>query len=339
MKILFDIGHPAHVHLFRNFISYLINHKHKIHIITRDKDITNKLLDYYNLPYDCISYPAFNNLSRLKELSIRNYKLLKLNHKEKYDLSFGTSVSIGILSLLSKNISLNFNEDDDNIVPLYALLAYPFSTKIINPICLQYSKWKKKRILHNSYHELAYLHPNNFSPDISILKKYNLSPYNYIIIRNSALKAHHDTGAKGIEKEIWHRIFDLIRNDKLIYSFEDKKSHQIDPWDMHHVLSFAKLLISDSQTMTAEAAVLGVPSIRYNSFVGKISYLEELEQRFELTYGYKPGQEKNLIEMLTHLISNKNIKDEWSLKMKKMLTEKIDLNQWTIDFFEKELNK
>jgi predicted glycosyltransferase len=33
------------------------------------------------------------------------------------------------------------------------------------------------------------------------------------------------------------------------------------------------LYIGDSQTMAAEAAVLGIPSIRFNSFVGKLVYL------------------------------------------------------------------
>ena len=36
----------------------------------------------------------------------------------------------------------------------------------------------------------------------------------------------------------------------------------IDPSDMHHALAFASLYIGDTQTMAAEAAVLGTPSIR-----------------------------------------------------------------------------
>jgi predicted glycosyltransferase len=47
------------------------------------------------------------------------------------------------------------------------------------------------------------------------------------------------------------------------------------------------MYIGDSQTMTAEAAVLGTPAIRFNDFVGELSYLEELEYTFDLTYGIK----------------------------------------------------
>ena len=54
---------------------------------------------------------------------------------------------------------------------------------------------------------------------------------------------------------------------------------------MHHVMAFASLYIGDSQTMAAEAGVLGVPFVRFNDFVGRIDYLRELEDVYELGYG------------------------------------------------------
>ena len=48
---------------------------------------------------------------------------------------------------------------------------------------------------------------------------------------------------------------------------------------------FASLYIGDSQTMAAEAGVLGVPFVRFNDFVGRIGYLRELEDIYELGYG------------------------------------------------------
>jgi predicted glycosyltransferase len=48
---------------------------------------------------------------------------------------------------------------------------------------------------------------------------------------------------------------------------------------------FASLYIGDSQTMAAEAGVLGVPFVRFNDFVGRIGYLRELEDVYELGYG------------------------------------------------------
>lgn len=54
---------------------------------------------------------------------------------------------------------------------------------------------------------------------------------------------------------------------------------------MHHVMAFASLYMGDSQTMAAEAGVLGVPFVRFNDFVGRIGYLRELEDVYELGYG------------------------------------------------------
>lgn len=339
MNILFDIGHPAHVHLFKNFILYLKNNDHNIYIATRNKDVTNTLLKYYNLNYTSLTNPATGLFSMLGELIKRDYLILKKHKKYNFDISFGTSVSIGHLSLFTKVKSYNFCEDDDSVIPIQAMISYPFNTGVIIPECLRYTKWRSKRIKYNSYHELAYLHPNNFTPNIEILNKYNLAPLEYIIIRNSALKAHHDINVKGLKGNVWERVYKIISNYHLVYSKENEKSHQIEPWDMHHIIAFAKLVISDSQTMSAEAAVLGVPSLRYNSFVGRISYLEELEHKYGLTYGFKPGYEKSLIRTLNEMLINKNIKNEWLQKRKRMLSEKVDLNQWMIDFFEKELKK
>ena len=62
---------------------------------------------------------------------------------------------------------------------------------------------------------------------------------------------------------------------------------------MHHVMAFASLYIGDSQTMAAEAGVLGVPFVRFNDFVGRIGYLRELEDVYELGYGIHATQLKS----------------------------------------------
>ena len=92
--------------------------------------------------------------------------------------------------------------------------------------------------------------------------------------------------------------------------------------------------------MTAEAAVLGIPSIRYNSFVGRISYLEELEHKYDLTFGFLPDRDEDkLLSTLKGMLERTDLKEAWQKKKEKMLTEKIDLNQWMIGLFEKEVIK
>lgn len=98
------------------------------------------------------------------------------------------------------------------------------------------------------------------------------------------------------------------------------KSEQI-----HSVLYYATMLISDSQTMTSEAAVLGTPALRMNSFVGKISYLEEQEKKYGLTYGFLPGNFNGLLSKIDELLGMPNLKSEWQLRREQMRHDKIDV--------------
>ncbi|MFH1000132.1 MAG: DUF354 domain-containing protein, partial [Bacteroidota bacterium] len=301
INVLFDIGHPAHFHLFKNFILFLKERGIQFFIVTRNKEITNTLIKYYGYDYLTLSNPGGNLFTMVFELIKRDLSIFNLQLKHKFTHAFGTSVSIAHLSAISKVKSYNFNEDDDAVVPLYARLTYPFTTKIINPDCISHDKWKGKRVFVPSYHELAYLHPNSFTPDKKILEKYRLHEKKYVIFRLSALKAHHDIGANGISAELRHKIVNLLADFEIIESKECKTGNKIEPWDMHHILSFAKMIISDSQTMAAEAMVLGTPSIRINTFVGKISYLEELENHYQLGYGFLPYDEKEILKRVGEL--------------------------------------
>ncbi len=332
-SILFDIGHPAHVHLLRNFIKRLIKQGDKVIIVTRDKEMTNELLEHYKLDYQCISVAKPGLLGKFFELIQRTYKIMRLHQKYQFDSAWGTSVSIGFLSLFYKVKSYNLNEDDDATVPFYSWLAYPFSTKILNPDCIKYNRWADKRILYNSYHELAYLHPDNFTLDERILQTYDLAKGKYIVFRFSALSAHHDLNAKGLSKEIFEKILNFCGNYKIVKSVEKEKNHSFKSWHMHHILAGAKMIISDSQTMSIEAAVLGVPSLRINSFMGKSTVLDELEFKYQLTVGLYPHQEEKILNTVKSIINSSSSGKLWEEKCCKLYRDKVGLNEWLYNFY------
>jgi predicted glycosyltransferase len=272
----------------------------------------------------------------LKEVMVRIYRLWKLHRKHRFDVAFGTSPSIAHLTLitLGRVRSFNFGEDDDDIVPLHAWTTYPFTTKVINPDCLRFSRWKAKRVLYSSYHELAYLHPDNFTPDERILEKYGLQKGRYVIFRLVSLTAHHDGGAKGISPELKHKMLSKLHRYDIIESMEGKAGNKVEPWDMHHLLAFTKMIISDSQTMTVEAAMLGVPALRINTFIDKSTVIGELEHRYRLAYGYYPDRHEEILATLTELLANRGLENEWQKRRQHLLSEKIDFNRWMIDYFE-----
>ena len=55
-KIIFDVGHPAHVHLFRNAIGILAEIGCEIKIVARPQEITLDLLRAYNLEYESLKH-------------------------------------------------------------------------------------------------------------------------------------------------------------------------------------------------------------------------------------------------------------------------------------------
>lgn len=332
-NVLIDIGHPAHVHLFKNFIWYLKDKGHHVVVVSRDKDMTVRLLDSFQIDHVCISRIKSGAIPMFGELIKRNKAVFKLHKKHKFHLAFGTSVSIAHLSAISSVRSFILEEDDDDIIPIFTYITYPFATGIIIPQCLRYKKWKKKRIPHRSYHELAYLHPDVFKPDRAVLKKYGLEPFNYIIVRNSSFQAHHDWAEKGLSTGVWDEVKKIISSYPVLISQEKEKNASFVPIDMHHLLSFSKLIITDSQTMTMEAACLGVPSVRYNSFVGRLSVLRELENEYGLTFGFRPGEESLMLEKIRQLLSQKDLEAKWKEKQSCLLSEKVNFSEWLIDFY------
>ena len=240
-----------------------------------------------------------------------------------------------IHSRFSRATSVVFNEDDAKTVPIFAKLSYLPAHYIITPDCLKFEEHGKKHITHPSYHELAYLHPDNFCPDNGILQKYGLEEKKYVIARFSALKAHHDVGARGISTELWERIKAFLGKYEIVKSIEnDGGLHQIEPWDMHHILAFAKMIISDSQTMTIEGAVLGIPSVRINTFVGRSTVIDDLENKYKLAIGFLPDKEEEISGTIKTVLEDGSTGRIWAQRRADLLKDKVDLNQWILGFFD-----
>jgi uncharacterized protein len=344
MHYLFYLGHPAHFHLFKNVIRDLEGKGHQISITCKEKDILVDLLTGSGFAYSNL-LPEGRNDTKIGIFSgmiKRDFRAFKLVRKYKPDLLVGTSVENSHLTRLLGIPSVNFNEDDAAVVPLYARFSYPWSSVILSPNVCDNGRWNYKTIKYSGYHELAYLHPNNFKPEKKIVMKYFNPQEKYFILRFAKLKAHHDFGAKGIDFSIAKKIIKILsRHGKVYITSEIKLDSEleqyrilINPLNIHHVLAFAGLYIGDSQTMAAEAGVLGTPFIRYNDFAGRIGYLDDLENNYNLGFSIKPGNEESLLTTVKELVSNDATKQIFAERRKKMLSEKIDVLKFMVWFLE-----
>lgn len=343
MRILIDIGHPAHVHYFNNLANELKVRGHTIQITVKDLVSAKTLLDKYELEYIVLPKKSDSLIGKFFNQIRYDWFVLKICRKNKIDLALGVSLTITHLSLLSSIKSIAFDDDDDAVQPLFVKWGQPYASELLSPDVLKGKQKRKDVVYYPGYHELAYLHPNRFSPDENVLSEIGLKNGDrYFVLRFNAFKAHHDIGVSGLSHEQKERLIDLLsKMGKVFITSErelDREFEQyrinIGPEKIHSLIYYSTMFLGDSQTMTSEAAVLGTPSIRCNSFVGRISYLEEEEHKYGLTYGFKPDQFEALLTKVKELLDTPNLKSEWQKRRNIMLKDKIDVTAFWIWFVE-----
>ena len=349
MNILIEIGHPAHVHKLAATMKILKNHHHKIVVVTKDIASIKFLLSKFDIPYKVIGAKKDSLIGKgIMQLWYNMRCLIILKH-EKIDLIIG-SLSAAYMTRMTKVPSVLFDDDDDEVEPLIVKYVHPYITNILSPTSLTRKRGRKDTIYYSGYHELAYLHPNRFTPDSSILAELGLKEGDpYFILRFNAFKAHHDIGIHGISIENKRILINILEKKGKVFITTERnmenefKKYQLSlsPEKIHSLIYYATMLIGDSQTMTSEAAVLGTPSIRSNSFIGRISYLEEEEHTYGLTYGFLPDNFEAMKQKIECLLSIPNLKEIWQKKRQVMLNDKIDVTAfyvWIIENYPASVN-
>lgn len=347
MNILIQLSHPAHFHLYKNVAKNLMGDGHKVYILIKTKDILEDLLQQSGLPYCNILKDAHrkSKLGILWDMVVRDWRMLRFVKKNNIDLLTGSTVEVAQVGWLTRRFRVNTGEDDMNVVPLFPKMAGPFMETILSPrVCNNYSL-EPFSVKYESYHELAYLHPHHFEAERKVVEKYFSTDTPYFIMRFSSLNAYHDNGIKGINTEIAQRLIDILKPHGRIYITSERELEPqfeqyripIKTLDMHHVMAFSTLYIGDSQTMAAEAGVLGVPFVRFNDFVGRIGYLNELEDVYHLGFGIKASEEgavDRMYQVVKDILAMTDLKEEWQFRRHKMLSEKIDYAQFLTWFIE-----
>lgn len=331
MKVLFDIAHPADVHFFKNLIFNLQKHGHSVLVAARNKDVSLDLLDAYQIDYVPVGRIGRNKFSLISEWIKRDYEILKLAYKFSPDILVGLGPCPVHSARILKKFSILFN--DSEVVNSAALLSYPFANVILTPS--NFSKnLGKKQIRFDGYKELAYLHPNYFRPNLKIYDDLGLkSKDKYIVMRFVAWKAGHDFNQHGLSLEMKVKfVHELNKYAKVYISSESEPPPELEaykitlpPEKMHDLLYYAHMFIGDSQTMTTEAAVLGTPAVRCNSFVGihDMSNFVELENTYNLIFNY--SDPNKALEKAIELIQIKDLKSQWRIKKDNLLKDKIDV--------------
>lgn len=344
MNILVDIGHPAHVHLMKYTIKELQRDGHKVIITTKEVPIILRLLEKEGFSYVTLGKKGKGLFYKLL-FQLKFYaKMLRIIRKEKIEIGTGTSMSIPLLSKLSKMKSINMDDDDDEVQSISVRFVHPFSDVRLTPDAIIGHRKSHAALFYAGCHELAYLHPKRFTPDETVLRKCGLKRGDvYFIMRFVAFQAYHDNGQYGLSKEQKKQIVDLLsKYGRVIITSERELDPEFEPYrlpvppeDMHSLMAYASLFVGDSQTMTSEAAILGVPAVKCNTFAGHLSVPNELEYKYGLCFSYQPEDFDRCYERVKSLLDSPDTRKEWEEKRSRFLNDKIDVSAFFTWFIEK----
>lgn len=326
MRLLVEYSHPAQVHKFKYVLKHLIDNGHQVLILSRKKDVMLELLEDLSLPHICISNAGSGLCSMALELMVREFRALYQALRFKPDLILSAhSVAITHIGWLLRIPRIV--HDDTEHATLQQKLYMPFATRIITS-STYLKDWGKRQVRINSLEPLAYLHPDHFTPDPGVLLRYGLTPQTaYIVIRFIAWQAAHDIG---YHKQKQHKQEEIIKRfldagaEKIVLSCEgsDNLSFQDNiirfrPEDLHHLLAFARLCLTEGGSVANEAAVLGVPTILLNPL--ETGIFLELKRYRLLT---QVATRAEALKIGLELWNDPEVVERWQQARKKLLHDK-----------------
>ena len=334
MKVMITIQHPAHVHLFRHCIDELESQGNEVRVFARQKDIAINLLNEFDIPHTVVAGAA-DSLFELAKVQLQ-YEVALYRHAQRYDpdvmLGMGEP-SVAHISRLRGCGGVIFTDTEH--ATLQNLLAFPFAKRVCTPDCY-WDDIGPQQVRYPGYHELAYLHPNRFTPDPSVLTKAGLDESEkFVIIRLNAWQAAHDVGDSGL-RDVQSVIDELESTGAtVVITSEPELSADLSAYtvdvalhEMHDLLYYADALVGESATMAAEAAVLGTPAVFISS--SRRGYTDEMEFEYGLVSTFDgDDRQRRGIERATEILADYE-PDRWQERRSRLLADKIDTTEFMI---------
>jgi predicted glycosyltransferase len=336
---MFSVDHPAWAHQFHSIVERLRARGDEVLVLAIDKDGAAELLRSYNIPYVLCAKGTGKNIVEKGWLFFRlcgNHTMHALRFRP--DILIGrASPMMAVAAWVCRKPHLLY---EDTEVSKFSLnICKRFSSKIITPRTFLTDLGPKQERV-DTYKELFYLHPDVFTPDREALKKVGFNPDEpYVLVRFVAWNASHDVGKHGLSDA---EQLSLVRRleaagVRVWVSSEKPLTPEMEayrlrtPYAMaHHVLAFARLVYSEGATMASEAAILGVHAMYVN--VIQSGSTREQSERFHLLYNYNEGDDRyeRALAKALELLSDPYLEQKGQEKRKKLLAEKVDINDYFI---------
>lgn len=347
MKLLIDILHPAHVHIFRNLVTELVARGHEVRLTMRDKDVARELLDEYGFSYDVLSRQQ-SGLALAGEFLLRNARLWDVVEQFRpHFLAGAMGPSIAAVGRLRRVL----RRDPVRVVvfydteraPLTNSFVYPLADYVCTADCYA-APVNGNHLTYPGYQQLAYLHPTRFTPDPEVVRSVGVDPTSrYFVVRFVSYQASHDLSTSGLSNEKKIEIVRaLSQHGRVIVTSERGLPAELESYrlplparEMHHVLAFARLLVGESATMASEAAVLGVTAVYISP--QRRGFTDDQERRYGLVHNFTESRyHEDWMSTVTALASDEKLGERAREARTRLLREKIDVTQWMLELFERE---
>ncbi|MFC5368782.1 DUF354 domain-containing protein [Salinirubrum litoreum] len=346
MRVLVTIQHPGHVHFFRNAIAEWRAEGHAVHVCVREKSVATALLDAYDVEHTVLAGATDGFLDLAVTQLVWEAKLL--GEARRFDPDVLVAIAepgVTHVAPLVGAESLLFVDTEHGT--LQNRLAFPFADRICVPDCY-FGDLPATAVRYPGYHELAYLHPNRFTPDPEILRAHGVDPdERLIVLRTVAWGAAHDFGQSGLggieavveELEASGGRVVVSAEADVPESLADRR-YDVPPEHMHHLLAHAELFVGESATMAAESAVLGTPAVYISNW--ELGYTRDLE-RYGLLFSFvdedRETRQREGLAVAREILTGgeppvpatddvlASTGESWAERRARLLAEKVDTTQ------------
>lgn len=339
MKYIFELNHPKHYYQFKYVMQILKSRGHEISVLARDKDVLLNVLQEEHVGYTVFGKHRKTMLSKVLGTFGLMFKYIAIVKEQRPDVFVSKASWYGsAMAKIFHKKSVIF--PDSEVVKVTNRYVVPMCTKVVTPDSFRLD-YGSKHYRINGIFEDCYLSPHVFQADEAVIEKYGLKRP-YAVVRFVGWFANHDVGKSGFNQREKEELVQAISKNMNVYiSSENDLPDELEPYRLptpasviHDVLSFADLYIGDSQTMASEAALLGTPAIRSNSFVGPndMSNFIMLQEKYGLLYNVAEPAEA--ISLATDMSKNSR-KVEWMEKRDKYYAQVGDCNAQIVELIER----
>jgi predicted glycosyltransferase len=263
MNILFDLLHPADVNLFKNVVYSLKKQGHTVYLIYRERGALERIAksEFPDLEVIKIGTHSKSISGKIYSLIKREYQAFLFFRKHKIDIVVCQGLASGIACKLLNIKILHY--DDDSEYKLTYYMGKVFADIDVVPSFMPVSG--KNIFKYKGYKELAYLHPDYFFPERTVLNDYNLLNSDYVFIREIASISINYQQNNALLPEIIRylkeknlKVVLSIENKALVDQFKENCIILKEPVKgLYSLIYYSKFVISSGDTMAREACVLG----------------------------------------------------------------------------------